>query len=242
MYTMRKSFINVEAPIQLKSAFYVSDAGWLTQDRRIRGDFLCPGKEGRQTCYIYSWKCYDCLFLCRHWGPGKLSCQQLREEAKFAALGWAAEKGGLAKSMAAAQLCHKMPQGTHYGLRMRLTQALLINSVPTQVLFLSLNVLPHTHRHTYTAMDSGCPVNLALGMFLASSWTRTSQTTIPQPPPLLAAWCVEEMHAHSQEQLIKFSKHNESQVWNLIMSQKTPVDPFKSSYNLLAFTEWPYVM
>lgn len=45
-YTMRKSFINVKAPIQLKSAFYVSDAGWLTQDRKIRGDFRALARKG----------------------------------------------------------------------------------------------------------------------------------------------------------------------------------------------------
>lgn len=135
--------------------------------------------------------------------------------------------------------CHR---GHTVGFGWDLHRLYLSTQSLPQVLLPSLNVLPHTHRHMYTAMDSGCPVNLALGMFLASSWTRTSQTTIPQPPPLLAAWCVEEMHAHSQEQLINFSKRNESQVWNLITSQKTPVDPFKSSYNLLAFTEWPCVM
>lgn len=52
MYTMRKSFINVEAPIQLKSAFYVSDAGWLTQDRKIRGDFFVPWR-GREANMLY---------------------------------------------------------------------------------------------------------------------------------------------------------------------------------------------
>lgn len=45
-YTMRKSFINVKAPIQLKSAFSVSDAGWLMQDRKIRGDFCALARKG----------------------------------------------------------------------------------------------------------------------------------------------------------------------------------------------------
>ena len=54
MYTMRKSFINVKAPIQLKSAFYVSDAGWPTQDRKIRGDFFCDlaRKGGKHVIFI----------------------------------------------------------------------------------------------------------------------------------------------------------------------------------------------
>lgn len=58
---------------------------------------------------------------------------------------------GRAKGMAAAQLCHKMPQGTHCGLRMRLTQALLINSVPPPSAATVIECSsPHTQTHVHS--------------------------------------------------------------------------------------------
>lgn len=152
-YTMRKSFINVKAPIQLKSAFSVSDAGWLTQDRKIRGDFCALARKGGKHVIFILENAMTIYFFVGIVGPGKLSCQWLGDEAKFAALGWAAEKVGIAKSMAATQTCHKMLQGTHGGLRMRHTQALLINflqSLPRcHLCHWMFSSLPPHHPHTH---------------------------------------------------------------------------------------------
>lgn len=93
-YTMRKSFINVKAPIQLKSAFYVSDAGWLTQDRQIRHDFCALARTGgRHVIFIFE-NAMTVYSFVWHRGPGKLSCQRLGETVKSAALGGAAGRWG----------------------------------------------------------------------------------------------------------------------------------------------------
>lgn len=83
---MRKPFVNVKAPIQLEPAFYVSDAGWLRQDRKIRHDFCALAKMGgRHVIFIFenAMTVYSFVWHCSH---EKLACQRLRGEVEFAAI------------------------------------------------------------------------------------------------------------------------------------------------------------
>jgi hypothetical protein len=65
---------HVKAPIQLKPAFYVSDAGWLMRDRKIRHDFCALARTGgRHVIFIFenAMTVYSFLWHCR---PEKLAC------------------------------------------------------------------------------------------------------------------------------------------------------------------------